>query len=320
MKNRKAPIQTSNPLVDELFFHSIEISDELLEQLLALPRNELIQDLERILNFAIDNYDEVQLWDNENGEKTSFAFHAVFLLTELKAVESFPLLLKLCHCKDELMDFYFGDYTTECMWQDAMLLGNNQVAASVQFFKDGGGGFCGNCIVSNGLNQLYLHYPQKQDEIILAYKDLLNFLYAKSPDEDDLELNELIINDIGDTQNTSMISLCKPFWEEERMWKKITSDWEKFEQIQLSKRSHKREILTLRERLNYFVTMNDKFERIDNDSERFRPDYFDDYLTEYSQPLMPINTEPKIQRNEPCPCGSGLKYKKCCLNKEGFTG
>ncbi|MDD4076915.1 MAG: SEC-C metal-binding domain-containing protein [Bacilli bacterium] len=24
----------------------------------------------------------------------------------------------------------------------------------------------------------------------------------------------------------------------------------------------------------------------------------------------------KIERNSPCPCGSGLKYKKCCLNKD----
>lgn len=24
----------------------------------------------------------------------------------------------------------------------------------------------------------------------------------------------------------------------------------------------------------------------------------------------------KIGRNEPCPCGSGLKYKKCCLDKD----
>ena len=23
----------------------------------------------------------------------------------------------------------------------------------------------------------------------------------------------------------------------------------------------------------------------------------------------------KIGRNEPCPCGSGLKYKKCCMNQ-----
>ncbi|MFO7740057.1 MAG: SEC-C metal-binding domain-containing protein [Desulfatiglandaceae bacterium] len=26
----------------------------------------------------------------------------------------------------------------------------------------------------------------------------------------------------------------------------------------------------------------------------------------------PVKVEKKIGRNEPCPCGSGLKYKKCC--------
>jgi len=28
--------------------------------------------------------------------------------------------------------------------------------------------------------------------------------------------------------------------------------------------------------------------------------------------IVPANV--KIGRNEPCPCGSGKKYKKCCLN------
>ena len=27
--------------------------------------------------------------------------------------------------------------------------------------------------------------------------------------------------------------------------------------------------------------------------------------------------EPEPGRNEPCPCGSGRKYKKCCLGKDG---
>lgn len=27
----------------------------------------------------------------------------------------------------------------------------------------------------------------------------------------------------------------------------------------------------------------------------------------------------KIGRNQPCPCGSGLKYKKCCESKEAKT-
>ncbi|MBP9639158.1 MAG: SEC-C domain-containing protein [Enterococcus sp.] len=26
----------------------------------------------------------------------------------------------------------------------------------------------------------------------------------------------------------------------------------------------------------------------------------------------------KIGRNDPCPCGSGKKYKKCCLGKDGM--
>jgi uncharacterized protein len=29
-------------------------------------------------------------------------------------------------------------------------------------------------------------------------------------------------------------------------------------------------------------------------------------------PSEPIKVEPKINRNDPCPCGSGKKYKKCC--------
>jgi preprotein translocase subunit SecA len=28
----------------------------------------------------------------------------------------------------------------------------------------------------------------------------------------------------------------------------------------------------------------------------------------------PIVKDYKIGRNDPCPCGSGLKYKKCCLD------
>jgi len=28
-----------------------------------------------------------------------------------------------------------------------------------------------------------------------------------------------------------------------------------------------------------------------------------------------FNKKKKIGRNDPCPCGSGMKYKKCCLNK-----
>lgn len=32
--------------------------------------------------------------------------------------------------------------------------------------------------------------------------------------------------------------------------------------------------------------------------------------------VIDMNSRQKIGRNDPCPCGSGKKYKKCCLGKE----
>ena len=29
-------------------------------------------------------------------------------------------------------------------------------------------------------------------------------------------------------------------------------------------------------------------------------------------PVEPVRAQEKIRRNEPCPCGSGKKYKQCC--------
>ena len=36
-------------------------------------------------------------------------------------------------------------------------------------------------------------------------------------------------------------------------------------------------------------------------------------------PNLPLKTESKqrVGRNAPCPCGSGKKFKKCCINKSG---
>jgi SWIM/SEC-C metal-binding protein len=32
-------------------------------------------------------------------------------------------------------------------------------------------------------------------------------------------------------------------------------------------------------------------------------------------PNVSEETAPKVERNDPCPCGSGLKFKKCCSKK-----
>ena len=36
-------------------------------------------------------------------------------------------------------------------------------------------------------------------------------------------------------------------------------------------------------------------------------------------PVEPIHADKEPERNDPCPCGSGKKYKKCC-GKQGKKG
>ena len=38
--------------------------------------------------------------------------------------------------------------------------------------------------------------------------------------------------------------------------------------------------------------------------------------TQQKQVTQPIRVEKKVGRNDPCPCGSGKKYKNCCMNKD----
>ncbi len=50
--------------------------------------------------------------------------------------------------------------------------------------------------------------------------------------------------------------------------------------------------------------------------EEFEDDYEDDYEDDFNEWFTPqepyVREQPKIGRNEPCPCDSGKKYKKCC--------
>jgi preprotein translocase subunit SecA len=40
--------------------------------------------------------------------------------------------------------------------------------------------------------------------------------------------------------------------------------------------------------------------------------------TEADKKIEPIrNRQEKVGRNEPCPCGSGKKYKQCCMRNRG---
>ncbi|HBF88607.1 MAG TPA: hypothetical protein DDX39_08200 [Bacteroidales bacterium] len=72
--------------------------------------------------------------------------------------------------------------------------------------------------------------------------------------------------------------------------------------------TNKNEILSITETYNKINSWSENQKNPFNDNDEINDDY------EYIQNSIE-KKEPKVGRNEPCPCGSGKKYKKCCLNK-----
>lgn len=62
----------------------------------------------------------------------------------------------------------------------------------------------------------------------------------------------------------------------------------------------------------------EQYRKYQNDLEilenKFSTSYKGGFKKQYGY-IKKIRTEPKINRNSLCPCDSGLKYKKCCINK-----
>jgi hypothetical protein len=66
---------------------------------------------------------------------------------------------------------------------------------------------------------------------------------------------------------------------------------------------------------SYFYDDDDSLDELDfsalNNSVQDRSDYWP-----FGKTQQPIIKEKKPGRNDPCPCGSGKKYKKCCMDKD----
>jgi uncharacterized protein YecA (UPF0149 family) len=57
----------------------------------------------------------------------------------------------------------------------------------------------------------------------------------------------------------------------------------------------------------------EEYMRLEKELSGMSPNEVKSYMKKMFGGYKPIVNNNKTNRNDPCPCGSGLKYKKCCL-------
>ena len=74
-------------------------------------------------------------------------------------------------------------------------------------------------------------------------------------------------------------------------------------------------------KVSFAIIYNELAEQLDEEGipvpETRGSPWFDDHEpSPFTLSAEPVHrADPKVGRNAPCPCGSGKKYKKCCLRK-----
>ena len=104
------------------------------------------------------------------------------------------------------------------------------------------------------------------------------------------------------------------FIEENNIFKKSISI--KYQESTLPKSSISDELLKIGELSNYIIEGEKDTETLNDigSSNKLRNIYENEFKENDNKDIIyePIRTERKVGRNEPCTCGSGKKYKKCC--------
>ena len=293
-----------------LYEQGLYIEVEVLDKILSFPRETLISDMEKVLKDAADNYSYFKKKCDEHGweeENMIFTMHAIFILGQTGCKEALHPILSFLRHDGDFLDFYLGELLHECIWEPLYKTGHNQLDTLKKFMKEPGINTASKTSVAIAVSQVALHQPSRRDEIIEWYKDIFDFYIGRSLDENiiDSDLNGLLVCELFHIEARELILQIKPLFDREIVGTFICGSWETVKQDLNAGQDYDytREILDIRDRYKQITSTWEGYTGKDIDFDD------DDEIEEYPERTV------KIGRNELCPCGSGKKYKKCCLDK-----
>ncbi len=323
------------------------LQDEDRKKIAALPREALVEDLEKILQDAIDRYDKLKN-KRFNEDTQSAPLHSLYFLSAFEHEESLPQLLNLLRINDEFIEYWFDIQATSDLRNALFALGKNKLSALSDFLKEKHRGGFVRTIVAEAVIQIGVHYPDRRPEIIDLFKDIFDFYLVHAEDSAyaDTDFISMTLAEleylsavelegyvhrfdekglIDDFMAGTAAEIAEMICTEPHPWqrKPVPENLAEYYDGSYRERRVERPMPENEPAYNMFThpvekiimklmmgIIADEFE--DPEKPRPRPS------AGRHIPVIPETvkrTAPKVGRNEPCPCGSGKKYKKCCLNK-----
>ena len=309
----------NHPIVSELYKYDCEINQSILKEILALPHETLVADLETLLQDSVNRYHYIV--DNEDEETVIyFPIHALMLLAELKSEKSLPLILDVLSYDYDFLDFWFGEFTTESLWIVFYRLIENNLDTLKTFLVTPGIDTYVKSAVSSTFLQLFYHQKITKDELSVIYQEIFKaFLNADlNGNLIDSDLLSFMISDTVDMGLTELKLIIKQLFAKNYVNEGIGGNYQDivYDFANKLQNEEKKEVSTIFE---YYDELMEVWPRNEERTKILKQkppipkdDEFARTLAQFASQTTPLVSN-KVGRNDPCPCGSGKKYKKCCM-------
>lgn len=286
------------------------LEDADIDTLLTLDRNLLIEDLVYILKDCKDRREYLSHDNNLNNH--NIIFHVLGFLYELNAHEATQDVLDIVFSDNgEYVDDWLGYEAKDILTIVLGRLAQNQLELLEERLYVLDNDIYIKSYINSALNYIHKSNPESRAKIDEIWVRLLDY-FIHCPDEvtfsDDFGTYiAFILCDMNVKLAEPFSSKIKQLFDIGRVESYIVGDYESY---MASEYSYEPDaiyhIYELNNNLREYAQESDeeKRQKLELEIEKF---YNHTFKTQ-----MPIQSE-KIGRNEPCPCGSGKKYKKCCL-------
>lgn len=276
---------------------------------LSLPSDSLLKDLRALMDYAAAYYRP----DDDHDDDWNWMLSKIFVLAaESGLPDALSLMLDVLRLPDELLEYTLGDMQTEEGPEALMLFLPEQLDVMIQFLHKPDISRNSKMSVIIALQSFGAAHPEQQPAITAALQPLAEDYVRRAAEPGfadawiGTELAMLMFEQPGADQQAIAKDLVKAgLWD----------DWIAGTPADVLKDMG-------------------KYPWYRNYHEMANPDTIWEELSMYEKPpderpqsplvaaarSIPLLPAPaaavKTGRNDPCPCGSGKKYKKCCLGKD----
>jgi len=240
-------------------------------------------------------------WPEDEDYVAGYApIHAWRGLAQLGAAEAIPLLLEMMDPLDEDGDdWYLEEFPHVFAW-----IGPACLPALEGYLADAGHSVFARVAAAGGLRELVKRHPDAREEVVKALCQTLARFQETDP-----EINAFVIGDLLDLKATEAAELIERAYVADCVEIGIVGNWNMVrEELGVPGLGLVPEELA---GMEWIWARDAPADR--GDEEGLFQGAGDDVPSEqveYSP--VPLESSKKVSRNEPCPCGSGRKYKKCC--------